>query len=205
MRSSPPHRHMEFHELIDAMRGTGCAICRLAAGARQRMLDALFCEQVNDARARERLRQAGGFCARHLGPVLHAGDPLGGSIVYADLLRHVVDSLGSRPSGTCPCCISEATCAANAVATLLRHIGEHDVQEAYEAGDGLCLPHLRQAMEQADSSASALLRRLELRKLTALAEECEELVSKADYRRMSEDPGPERDAWKRAARKLAGG
>jgi hypothetical protein len=203
MQPEPPSRHIGFYQLFDALQQPGCPICRLAAWAIHRLLDSLFHGHVNDPGVREELRRAAGFCARHLGPALRAGNPLGGSIIYGDLARHVADHLDDRPPAGCPCCVSETTAAADAVATLLQHIAEEDVRAAYEAGDGLCLPHLRQAFRQGGSTC-ALLGQLEDAKLRRLAEECEAMVAKADYQHIGEEVGTERDAWKRAARKLAG-
>jgi hypothetical protein len=204
MAHDPPSRHLGFHQLLDAMRLADCPICRLAGWACHRSLDALFYGYVNDPHVREELRQAEGFCAKHVQQVLQAGSPVGGSIIYADVLRHVAGHLQRQPSGVCPGCASEATAASNAIADLVEHIGEEDVHAAYRAGDGLCLPHLRQALSQSGGRVRALLEEVEGEKLYGLAHECEALVAKSDYQHIGEELGRERDAWKRAARKLAG-
>jgi hypothetical protein len=186
------------------MRLAGCPICRLAGWACHRSLDALFYGYVNDPHVREELRQAEGFCAKHVQQALQAGNPVGGSIIYADVLRHVAGHFKRQPSSVCPGCASEATAATNAIATLVEHMGEEDVQAAYRAGDGLCVPHLRQALTQCDSRVRATLEQVEREKLHGLAQECEALVAKSDYQHVGGELGPERDAWRRAACKLAG-
>ena len=204
MPHDPPSRHLGFHRLLDALRLPGCPICRLVGSAGHRSLDTLFYGHVNDPGVREGLRQAEGFCARHVARALQAGNPLGGSIIYADVLRHVAGHLRRQPSGVCPCCATEATAATNAIVELVAHFEEEDVQAAYRAGNGLCLPHLRRALSQGDGRVCATLEQVEREKLQGLAQECDALVAKSDYHHIGEELGPERDAWKRAARKLAG-
>jgi len=164
----------------------------------------VFHGYVNDPGVRDELRRAAGFCQRHSEQVVRLGNPVGGSIIYADVLRHVADHLADSASATCPCCCAETTTASNAVATLLEHIEEEDVLAAYGGGQGLCLPHLRLALRQRGGQGRALLEEQERGKLQALADECEARVRKSDYQHIGTELGPERDAWKRAARKLAG-
>ena len=204
MEPERPSRHIGFYQLLDAMRQPGCPICRLAGWASHRWLESVFYGHVNDAGIREELRRAAGFCSGHTEQVLRLGNPLGGSIIYADVLRHVSDHLAQRPPAACPCCMTEATAVSNAVATLLEHIEEEDVRAAYEAGEGLCLPHLRLALAPRTSRGRGFLEEHERGRLRALAEECESLVGKSDYEHIGCELGPERNAWRRAAHKLAG-
>jgi hypothetical protein len=204
MEPEPPFRHIGFHQLFDAMRQPGCPICRVASWAIHRLLDSLFHGHVNDPGMREELRRATGFCARHLGSAFRAGNPLGGSIIYGDLARHVADHLDDKPPAACPCCVCQTTAAADAIATLLEHVQEEDVRATYQGGDGLCLPHLRQALSHRDAPGRLLLAQLERDKLNRLAEECETLVGKSDHEHIRDELGSERDAWKRTARKLSG-
>ncbi|MGQ9730659.1 MAG: DUF6062 family protein [Candidatus Zipacnadales bacterium] len=137
------------------MRLSGCPICRLAVETCRRMLDALFYEHINDPHMREELLQTTRFCAQHVKEALQAGHSLGGSIIYSDILRHVAKNLVCQPSGVCPACGWETRAAAKAIETLLEHIGEKDVRYAYVVSDGLCLPHLRQALQRGKGAVRA--------------------------------------------------
>jgi hypothetical protein len=87
----------------------------------------------------------------------------------------------------------------------MQHIEAADVRAAYEASDGLCLPHLQQAIREHGSGRTELLVSLEREKMQALAAECAGFVAKADYRYQGEVTRGEGNAWKRSARKLGGG
>ncbi len=90
--------------------------------------------------------------------------------------------------------------------TLLSNLlGEDDLLAAYEASDGLCLPHFHQALtlvrsrnifEALVSAQHAIWERL----VTHLSE----FVRKSDHRFRGEPWGEESDAWLRAIAALAG-
>jgi len=87
---------------------------------------------------------------------------------------------------------------------LLEHLQAGTLREEYVASGGLCLPHLRVALAGAPAEARRFLEAAESDKLAGLREELSDLIRKNDYRFREEPWGPERDAWIRAARKLAG-
>jgi hypothetical protein len=204
---------------MEALQEPGCPICWLAAAASKRWLQALFHEYINDAGVRLRLRSSGGFCSRHTRQMLGIGDPLGGSILYADVLRDSLDAPVASEEPTCLLCEYEARTALAALETLLEHIPEDDVQSAYDQSDGICWPHLRLATtggrhrrghlrvsSTRDSGDPAdLLLALERQKMMALVEECEGFVAKSDYRHSGRVTPGEGNAWRRAAWKLGGG
>lgn len=196
---------MAFHDLAEALRLPGCPVCRLAAAASHRWVDMVFHELVNDVGVRESLRRAGGFCERHVELVLELGNPVGGSIIYADLLAHALAPAPRRRKPLCPVCEQEQRAARAVLDTLLQHLEEEDMRSAYEAADGLCIPHLTQALAPPAKPAASLLAEMEARKLSALADECSSFVAKSDYRSRTPVVPGEATAWRRAARKLAGG
>ena len=204
MSKRPPSRHLDFFALMEAVGRPGCPVCRLTRQAARRWLETLFYEQVNDPATRERLRQALGFCARHASLAARLGDPLGWSIIAADLLGRAQQSPAEAPVTRCPVCEHEERTARHALATLLAHLEEPDVRAAYEQSEGLCLPHLRQALTGRRRTGKQLLEEIELKKLAELRGECEGFVEGSDYRQRQRLRGPEADAWRRAARKLSG-
>jgi hypothetical protein len=190
---------------MDALRQGGCPICRLADEASQSRLQALFYELVNDLPTRERLREGGAFCPRHTRQALRIGDPLGGSIIYADLLRRARDANPSEWRTSCLLCDHEAEVVRGMLKVLLDHIEEDDVCAAYRASDGLCLAHLRQARAHSRRPETLRLAALERDIVAGLAKQCDGFVAKSDYRNSQSLCEGEGDAWRRAARKLGGG
>lgn len=80
-----------YHEVIEACREPGCAICRLGQRAAERYLAGLIYDSVNDVPTRARLRQSWGFCHEHSWRAPEAGEsaPLGLAIIYRDLLANL--------------------------------------------------------------------------------------------------------------------
>lgn len=124
-----PGRHLDFFALMELLPEPGCPVCRLADRAERRYLDTLFYEHINDSQVRAALREAGGFCRRHTARVLEAGDALGGSLLFGDLLLS-----GPPPQRQCPACQVGAQAAQRAVQCLVSHMLEADVAAAYQAG-----------------------------------------------------------------------
>ncbi len=196
--------HMTYHELKEALALGGCALCRLSARAVERYLRGLLHEFVNDAGVRERLRASGGFCPRHSWRLQRLGDPLGISILWRDLLRLPLTASGRRGSSACPACEVAEEAEKRYLEVLFEHLGAGGLREEYETSDGLCLPHLAEALPRSRGEARRFLLEAESRKLSGLAAELDEIVRKNDYRFREEPWGDEKDAWIRATRKLAG-
>lgn len=204
MRARRPSCDNVCYELLDCIRQPGCPLCRLATDACERWLCTLFREQVNDGLTRERLRHGRAFCVRHAEQALRIGDPLSSSILYGDLLRRALEALPRKWDPRCVLCEYEADVVQTSCRTLLEHIEGEDMRRAYEASDGLCLPHLRLAVGGKETAASSLLMNIERRRVGTLARECEGFVAKSDY--LNDEPltPGETTAWRRAARKLSG-
>jgi hypothetical protein len=79
------------------------------------------------------------------------------------------------------------------------------MKEAFQGSSGLCLPHLRQALElapRADAYQSLLT--INRKKLADLDHELAELIHKSDYCLIQEGFGSEGNAWIRALKTSAG-
>lgn len=149
-------RHSHFYDLLDALKEPGCAICTIVSRTRWRYLDSLAYENVNDPGVRLKLREALGFCNRHAWYFVDTvREVFGAAIIYRDVLHSVLRLAADpsrlaralvEPDGVCPACIAERDSARHALHTLAEAINEPDVRAAFDASDGLCAPHLSEAM-----------------------------------------------------------
>lgn len=91
-------KHINYHELRDALAEDGCAVCRLASQAVARHLDFLLHESVNDAGVRRDVRRARGFCNRHAWQLRDLQGALGIAIIYRDVVVAVLEDVGEARS-----------------------------------------------------------------------------------------------------------
>ncbi|MGC8668793.1 MAG: DUF6062 family protein [Chthonomonadales bacterium] len=200
-------------QVMEALAGHGCAVCRLTATAMLRRLGFLFHESVNDPDFREEVRCAGGFCPRHSALVdLHA-DALGIAIIMEDVVRTQIEQLRRwahelrKPRANkcaCPLCRAEEADERLFASALIQALKSHEGAALYQRGDGLCGRHTRLAMEEADANVRKLIVQTEIRVLESLAHDLSEFVRRCDYRFAGEQNGEERDAGTRALQKTAG-
>jgi Family of unknown function (DUF6062) len=120
-----------------------------------------------------------------------------------------VDDLYSRlkPQAQCPACTHRKEMIEFILKTMLEALdrGDDRLQSALAASSGLCLPHLRYALELSQSApASIFLRRQASGKLAALIGELNEFIRKHDYRFTGEGMGKEGDSWRRILAWMAG-
>ena len=82
-----------------------------------------------------------------------------------------------------------------------------EMRNALQASEGLCLPHLRLALEKLksiDVSAVEALLSIHREKLAGLRTELAEFIRKNDYQAIQEGFGAEGDAWLRAIAMIVG-
>jgi DNA-directed RNA polymerase specialized sigma54-like protein len=84
-----------YFALLEACAQPGCPVCRSVHDLVEHFLDGLFYEMVNDAGMRKKLRCSLGFCKLHVHLLLDTQlrDPLGLTIIYHDILGHILDDL----------------------------------------------------------------------------------------------------------------
>lgn len=119
---------------------------------------------------------------------------------------------GSSPhlptSAICPACERRQEAEQLALASLLDALDKQDqpMCEALESSDGLCIPHLRQALNAARSQvAFDTLVALTNVQLTELIENLDEFIRKNDHRFRGEKiTREERDSWRRALQRTSG-
>jgi hypothetical protein len=189
-----------YHELLDALRADGCAICRLARKASDSYINALLYEGVVDVDLRQKLRDARGPCYVHAWRMAgRRGAVLGTAIVYRDVINTLAKeleapgkrsllggkgSLAQRLAATAPCpaCSLEQDAVRRAIKTLLKHVADSEVAESYAAAGGLCLPHFTATLAQSSGAASQSLADWQASVFRRLRDELDELIRKHDYR-----------------------
>lgn len=204
MAARKPRRHAGEHDLIEAFGQLGCPVCRLSTEAVDAYLTSVCYEQVNDLDLREQLRTAGGFCRDHAERFIKQRlGQLAAAIVYRDVLntarKRIAGGNGSfgrsklaalfggrarresRSVPPCPGCDVEAEAEGRYLATLRNRLRDSAVRQKYEAGDGLCLPHIDQALQTDDEGARALAEAA-VSMLGTIVGELDEYIRKHDYR-----------------------
>jgi hypothetical protein len=162
-------------------------------------------ESVNDLDLREQLRSAGGFCRLHAERFLRQRlGQLASAIVYRDVLntarKRLAGSNGTlgrsrlaalfsggrarrdpRSLPPCPGCEVEAEADERYLSVVRKRLREPAVREKYQAGDGLCLPHIDQAL-QADDDGARVLAEASVEMLGTIVADLDEYIKKHDYR-----------------------
>ncbi len=119
------------------------------------------------------------------------------------LLGQALETLA--PRHPCPACEQEESSRRAAVSVLASALNDLAFAESFKASGGLCLPHLRQVLEEIrDPLVLEVLLTNSRDKLSALHLELAEIIRKNDYRYRDEAFGPEGDAWKRAVALVVG-
>lgn len=117
--------------------------------------------------------------------------------------RNLADAL--EPQVVCPVCAQQEALEESALVSLLNDIGDAAMVHAVERSDGLCLPHFRQALAQAqDDAACARLVDLQRAHFERLCDELSEYIHKSTHPHTAERFGGEGDSWLRAIGALAG-
>jgi hypothetical protein len=109
------------------------------------------------------------------------------------------------PQQMCPVCDIGQDAENRFIHTLLAGYQTDQVRTAFSRSDGLCLGHLRQALDQANSEATAFLVGVTLDKLRPLAADLTEYDRKHAWHFRNEPKGErEQQAWVRAVAFFAG-
>jgi len=110
-----------------------------------------------------------------------------------------------RPRKRCPVCEHRDETTRSTLAVLVQELETPEMVSALQGSEGLCLPHLRPALERIKNvSACETLLTIHREKLESLRAELEEFIRKTDYQAIKEGFGREGDAWLRAVGMIAG-
>lgn len=220
-------QHTPYFNLVEALRDTGCPLCRLGDRAAGRLIEGVLYESVTDPDTRARLVAAHGFCPTHSERLVGHHDGLGSAIIYRSILKHLEEELGAlagagsllgrlrerwgeNPASQldahapCPACAERERATERALSTFSAHHQDPALQKALAGGTGFCLPHLRRAVATLERPALAMLLEQQQDRWAALHEELDELIRKYDHRFGDEPMGQEKDSWQRAIRLTAG-
>lgn len=117
--------------------------------------------------------------------------------------RRAVEDLS--PAQSCLACVNYAEMEEVYLSSLLEHLALDTLKDAYLASSGLCLPHLRRALQMVKEEKT-FRQLLELQRplWEALRAELDEFIRKHDYRFTSEGFDSERDSWLRAVAAIVG-
>lgn len=109
------------------------------------------------------------------------------------------------PQKRCPACQHRDEMTRITISTLVKELENPEMAGALQASDGLCLPHLRLALEHVkDISACEKLLAIHNERFESLRAELTEFIRKNDYQFMAEGFGNEGDAWLRAVGMMVG-
>ena len=217
--------------IIDACAERGCPLCRCLLAESRRYLQALLHEGVTDVETRRRLRLAWGFCNWHTWMLADiAGSAFGAAIIYDDLITRLLRRTGdpghgARPTGwlgslrgrrrritladlwkrrtPCSACVDAAATETRHLDTLLAFVDDEALRAAYALSDGLCAPHLVQAVERGSESADALVTRTR-QAWARIGRDLGAFVGKHDHRHRQPFTEAEAAACARALEMLAG-
>jgi hypothetical protein len=110
-----------------------------------------------------------------------------------------------EPTATCFVCDALERVEALHIRALVDHILEPALAEAYRASRGLCLPHFRQSLRAAPSTAAHdRLTALQADIWRALKAELDAFTLKYDVNHADQAMGAEADSWRRATEALGG-
>ncbi len=108
----------------------------------------------------------------------------------------------------CPACKNRDKIEQLALKSIVDALKKQDVQmlAALKSSDGLCLPHLRQAMESArNEQAFDALVSISQEQISGLIQELDEFIRKNDHRFRDEKiTQRERESWRRALQRVVG-
>jgi Family of unknown function (DUF6062) len=176
-----------------------------------------FCE-VHGRMLRD-ARDALGAAIIHRDVVNAAMDALDG-LAYrpaslGDMLRQAIS--GERTRGTngradtlapqqpCPACARRQITDQLYVDALLQHLTDDDLLPRFRESAGLCLPHLRLAIEHMpDMTTFDRLKAAQLAVWQGLTSALDEFIRKQDHRFAAEPLGDERTSWSRAVDLVSG-
>jgi hypothetical protein len=109
------------------------------------------------------------------------------------------------PHKHCPVCEHRDETTRTLRTVLVAELNTPEMRNALQASKGLCLPHLKQTLEQVkEASVCETLLTIHREKLESLKTELEEFIRKNDYQAIKEGFGSEGDAWLRAIASVVG-
>lgn len=221
---------LSYYDILDALQQPGCPLCRLLLRDTDRFLDSLLYEYSNSVAIHEKFRAARGLCNPHAWRLLHfRGGALNIALLQEAALDEVLaliarnepakvsrlsrwrgaseDPLAEQlaPTSDCLVCESLNTSEEHYATTFVNALSGEIFQNAFKQSSGLCLPHFRYALPQAQTSqVLQLLIDLQTAIWKKLQTELESFKNKYDFNNASMEILEEKDSWRRSLEALAG-
>jgi len=190
------------YNLYEAFDQPGCPVCRLTLISVDHYLDSLIYEYITNPATHSVIRAARGFCHAHAWHVQDQinASALGIAVLYEGLMRTLLRDMGEvspgdgkrqvtqaanalKPQAECPACIHQVTVETHLLRNLLEHLDQEEFAEGFKRSAGLCLPHIRQALDQpGDTAAKAHLLSIQQVIWAQLQHQLEEFIRRHDYR-----------------------
>ena len=225
---------IDYFELLDALRASGCPLCNHIKELSYKFLDNLYYERVLDGGTRVGLIKAKGFCNWHawMSTEIRHSDS-GIAIIYKQLLDIEIEKLSkwTRARGTsnmklklknwkkflnamlsswsnkalCPICEAVQEHERMDEGVLLDFIDEEEFSHEFEKSSGICIRHLVRIMETFGEHPNLpQLIERQLQKYKFLSYELGEYDRKRAYQFSNEPKGSETDSWKRVIEQFVG-
>jgi hypothetical protein len=219
-----------YFDLIEQFPLGGCVVCRLTARDVERYIDSHLYEYVNTPDTHAMMRASRGLCAEHSAHLVEYGaSVLGIAILHSAIVDELLkitegspvtssafarlrggksaSSLADKlePERSCSACDILNRSEGMHVQSLVDHLDDARLEEAYRASEGICLPHFRTALRV--SSNTANLERLisiQVDLWSRLKGQLDDFARKYDINHANEVMGVEGDSWRRAIGLVAG-
>jgi hypothetical protein len=214
-----------YFDLLEAFAESGCAVCRLLQHDVEHFLDMLLYEHPTDSITQADFRASRGLCREHTWQLTRYNNTLAVAILYDQVLDEVMQiaaqtpserqaawarllNSGSNPLADAlapqkPCCVCDIRDRAEGryLQVIGEYVGEARMQAAFRQSDGLCLLHLRGALNLARDPR--LLVEIQMTKWMELKGELELLLHKLDAH-YHQEIGAESTSWLRTLARIAG-
>ncbi|WP_088283343.1 hypothetical protein [Kineosporia sp. A_224] len=148
--STPAGAGRAHDDALHLLAPGGCPVCAATHDGVESWARAFVNEARADLEAMDGVRDALGFCPVHTRRML--ADPAASWVLPAVAAEVVAEGrerlggglAGRRPAGVavCPACVRAARSADGAAGRLVTAMADARVREAFEAGGGVCAPHL---------------------------------------------------------------
>jgi hypothetical protein len=180
------------HDLFEAMRETGCPVCRVLRESEARYWNFFLYEGFQDSQAYLDLVESVGYCPRHLAQLAARNDVFAAAGLASASVKGALRRLDVRPprfrrrrirraGDRCPPCRLLATHEAlllRALSTLLE--GDAEALRSYQGSEGLCFDHVAASYSLRLDELGVLVGHARAR-LRSRLEEVERLQASFDY------------------------
>jgi hypothetical protein len=218
-----------YLDVLEALRQPDCPVCRLVDRDVRQYIDSFFYESITVVERRAEIRDARGFCSVHGSILAGHSRVLGTAIIHQDVINDVLrgfpaqnaqrslikTALSSgrdavaraiRPRRECVLCAHERHQERIVLEALISGMSDDALRAAFEASDGVCLPHLQSAMALRSPREDDLRRFVELERaaLERLKGQLELFIHKRNASYEHQAMGEEASAPARATKIVSG-